>query len=267
MNNKVAFVLASTDHGPMIINRVDFSREKDGGTSGVGALLLGTGKYVSDDEMTLHMTMFALLRKHRGIPLTVIDGGANIGVFTLVWAKLLDVWGMILAFEPQDRIYYALAGNVALNNLWNVKAMHCALGISSRTHVMVPRVRYNESANFGGVSMLATENKDFAQKIDPKDSYAVPCTSIDNLELPRVDFIKLDIEGMEIEAIAGARKTIDRDKPVMLIEHIKVGVPAIEKALPDYKLIPANIDVCAVHKDDPIWNDIKLMDKSKEQAA
>ncbi len=45
--------------------------------------------------------------------------------------------------------------------------------------------------------------------------------TIDEINLPRVDFIKLDIEGMEMEALEGARQTIDRSVPILLIERIK----------------------------------------------
>jgi FkbM family methyltransferase len=56
-----------------------------------------------------------------------IDCGANIGVHTTQWARLMTGWGRVVAFEPQERIYYALAGNIAINNCFNVRAIHAAV--------------------------------------------------------------------------------------------------------------------------------------------
>lgn len=257
MSNKIAFVLASTDHGPMIVNRVDFQVPEGGGYIGVGTSLLGTGRYITDDELDLQMKMFALLRKYRGPGLNVIDGGANIGVFTLTWAKLLEGWGEVYAFEPQDRIFYALAGNIALNNCFNAHAKHAALGGPTQMFINVPHLNYSAAGNFGGLSLV--NKNDIGQPVGDF-TYVVPCVSIDSLQLPRVDFIKLDLEGMEISALVGAVKTITKHKPVLLIEHIKVGTPAIERVLPDYKFIPSNMDVLAIAKGDPIWNDLKIND-------
>jgi hypothetical protein len=69
----------------------------------------------------------------------------------------------------------------------------------------------------------------------------------------RVDFIKLDIEGMELEAISGARRTISTFHPMMLIEAIKSDQAALSAALLSmgYRLFRLDINVLAVHETDP----------------
>jgi FkbM family methyltransferase len=56
-----------------------------------------------------------------------IDCGANIGIHTVEWAKCMTGWGSVLAIEAQERIYYALAGNIAINNCFNAVAFHAAI--------------------------------------------------------------------------------------------------------------------------------------------
>ena len=47
-----------------------------------------------------------------GDGVVAVDGGANIGVHTIEWATAMTGWGSVIAIEPQERIYYALAGTL-----------------------------------------------------------------------------------------------------------------------------------------------------------
>ena len=78
--------------------------------------------------------------------------------------------------------------------------------------------------------------------------------SIDSLKLPKVDFIKIDIEGMEMEALAGARKTLNKHKPMLLVEHMKSDEVRIKAFLEDsgYNLFQIGINLLAVHKTDKL---------------
>ena len=82
--------------------------------------------------------------------------------------------------------------------------------------------------------------------------------TLDELNLPRVDFIKIDIEGMEMEALSGARDTINKYHPVLLIEKIKTDIPLLERWLADngYKPFGLGINILAVHGSDPSLKDI-----------
>jgi FkbM family methyltransferase len=66
----------------------------------------------------------------------VIDCGANIGAHTIEWGKRMTGWGSVLAIEAQERIYYALAGNIVINNCFNAVALHAA--IAEKIGVMTP---------------------------------------------------------------------------------------------------------------------------------
>ncbi|MGZ3361644.1 MAG: FkbM family methyltransferase, partial [Xanthobacteraceae bacterium] len=82
---------------------------------------------------------------------------------------------------------------------------------------------------------------------------------IDEINLPRVDFIKIDIEGMEMEALEGGRATIEKCLPVMLIEKIKADSMQLVGWLEErgYKVMQAGINLLAIHSSDKTLSDVK----------
>ena len=124
---KIAFILASTDHGTLIVNRFDY-RMVDATTGyGVGYFLLENSSYEAQ-EGSIAMRLLSLRRQHFGDGVVALDCGANIGVHTVEWAKGMTGWGFVIAIEAQERIYYALAGNISINNCFNVHVIHSAVG-------------------------------------------------------------------------------------------------------------------------------------------
>jgi FkbM family methyltransferase len=220
---RVPFVLASTVHGPVILNAIEWhAMSKDHVEVGVGLGLLLNGEY---DLALVSMTVGAIEARRRthGPGAIALDCGANIGIYSMEWARAMEGWGSVLAFEPQERVFYALAGNLALNNLFNVRALNQAVGATCGV-VDMPAPDYCAPNHFGTVSLKAGVG---ACQGAPK--IPVEVISIDTLNLPRVDFIKLDIEGMELEALEGARNTIERSRPFILCEWHIAGKGPIEK--------------------------------------
>ena len=123
---KLAFVLAASNHGAMIVNRLDYRNDNGGGTTGVGHQLLANGAFDAL-EVELAVKLLMLRKEFHGDGVIAIDCGANIGVHTLEWATAMTGWGQVVAIEAQERIYYALAGNIALNNCFNAIAIHGAV--------------------------------------------------------------------------------------------------------------------------------------------
>ena len=119
---KLAFVLAATDHGPMILNRFDYHALDANRFYGVGIELLQGGAF-SPAEINLSLGLLDLRRRYFGDGVVAIDCGANIGVHAVEWAKHTTGWGSVTAFEAQERVLYALAGNIALNNCFNARAV------------------------------------------------------------------------------------------------------------------------------------------------
>ena len=72
---------------------------------------------------------------------------------------------------------------------------------------------------------------------------AVQAIAIDTLKLPRIDFIKIDVEGMELDALAGATESIAQHRPVVLVESIKTAAAALRGWLTarDYTIVEVGI--------------------------
>jgi FkbM family methyltransferase len=249
----VPFVFAATAHGPMIINRLDYNTAFNGGKYGVGAQLLERGVY-DPVEVGLSKSLIDLRRETHGDDLVVLDGGANIGVMTLEWAKHMDGWGHVVAVEAQERIFYALAGNIAVNNCFNVRAVWAALS-DQNGGMLIPEPDYTKASSFGSFELrrrLGTE--DIGQAINyDEPNLMVRALTIDAMQFPRLDILKLDIEGMELEALEGAAETIDRCKPALIVEAVKVDGEVLDQKLEEFGYVkfPMHMNVMAMHKDDP----------------
>lgn len=251
MTDKIAFVLAAVQGAAMLVNRFDYDNEG----LGPGAELLKDGN--RDLQLTNLVCRLAQERRQaRGDGVVILDGGANIGAYTIPWARFLMGWGSVLAFEPQEWPFYALCGNLALNNLFNVKAFRLALSHSNR-YVGVPAKNPVEPCNFGGVHLFELSNV--------REGEAVQAIAIDALNLQRLDILKLDIEGMELEALAGAANTIDRLKPLIIAEHFICGAEKIFEALPDYGGISVGADLLCVHKSERNPELFAAMDRHAEK--
>jgi FkbM family methyltransferase len=184
-----------------------------------------------------------------------LDCGANVGVHAIEWARFMTDWGKVVAFEAQERVYYALAGNLALNNIFNASAVHAAIG--AEVGVMeIPLLDPTRPASFGSFELKPSAlPQAIGQAVDHARGPKVPVNliTIDHLECERVDFIKLDIEGMEMEALQGAVRTLTLCKPILLVEHVKAAPHTLQPFLEGlgYVCINTNVSIVAVHADDP----------------
>ena len=170
-------------------------------------------------------------------------------------------WGSVLAIEPQERIYYALAGNIAINNCFNATALNAAI-TDKPGILMMPQPDYLAPASFGSLELRKSGNTEFiGQPIDYSEGNLRPvqAITIDSLKLPRIDFIKIDIEGMEMEALAGAAQSVASNKPILLIETIKTNATTLCEWLiaRDYKVFHVGINALAVHASDPVLRHVK----------
>lgn len=249
MSRRIAFVLAATDTGPMILNRLDFSPHDN--AYGPGTIMLEYGDYERTEADAIGGLLLAL-RKTRGDGVLLIDGGANCGAHTVNWASGMQGWGEVLAIEPQRHVYYALCGNIALNNLFNVNVKHGAL--SDRSEVLdIPVMDYRKPFPSGSMSLLTVPPDSVRiMRKEAIGSEKVKAFTIDSLNLARLDLLKLDIEGMEPQAIFGGKETIGRCRPVLSVEHLICGQDAIRQILPGYELIGAGINTICIPKGDPI---------------
>lgn len=138
----------------------------------------------------------------------VVEAGANIGTHTLALSQLVGETGKVFAFEPQRIVFQTLCANMALNSITNVYAYQTALS-DRQGHVMIPDIHYDREGNFGGVEISKFT-----------EGHPVPQIKLDDLtEIEKLDFLKIDVEGMEKEVLDGAEKLIRQYRPVMYIEN------------------------------------------------
>ncbi|WP_241295425.1 FkbM family methyltransferase [Burkholderia stabilis] len=251
---KIAFVVASTNHGTLIINRNDENENQEYGRYGVGSQLFETGGfYPSDTDL---LTSILRIRKRAFAsqrPIVAVDCGANIGVHTLEFARELQSEGRVLAIEAQRAIFYALCGNIAINNCFNVEARNIAVG-AANGFLNVPFIDYHTRSSFGSLELREREGKEYiGQAVDYTTGYDVPLMTLDSLCKDQIDLIKIDVEGMEEEVISGSIELLKRSTPVLFVERIKGDFFPIEATLKslDYELVDLGPNVLAVSNADP----------------
>jgi len=151
----------------------------------------------------------------------VLDIGANTGLFSLA-AAAASPRAEVHAFEPVARIHALLVRNVALNPGFNITPHECAIGAEEGTldlHDPGGDICYSASLDGG-----------FLKGATTMERYPVRVRSVDAIVRERgwssVDLVKLDIEGYEDQALAGMATTLEKLRPIILIElleHTKTG--------------------------------------------
>ena len=167
----------------------------------------------------------------------ILDIGANIGNHTLYWLTTSPKRAKyVYAFEVIDETYEILKKNIALNGLQNKTTLfHFGLGANNTT----ASISFMNLDNMGATSIQEDKNGKFQIR------------KLDDVKLNhKIDFVKIDVEGLEIDVIKGAKKFLTKDKPLIWVElwdetghgdpRFKVGNKAEYNKLMDefgYKMI------------------------------
>lgn len=255
------FMLISTAHGAMITNRLDFQPPYSNE-------FFDTGVYEPFEVCSI-LDILEMRRRHYGDGLFAIDCGANIGVHTLEWSKLMTGWGRVLAIEAQERLYYALAGNIALNNCFNAQAINAAVG-NTEGVISIPRIDFLRPARYGSVELKQRSGTEFigqTYSYEPANLVQVRALRLDSLPLARLDLVKIDVEGMEVETLEGAANQLAQHKPILIVEIIKsdqTRLAAILQGL-GYNIFRfGRLDLLAVHNADRALPEITQRDWATE---
>lgn len=149
--------------------------------------------------------------------MTIIDAGANFGWYSLLFAKLIGKGSKnkIYSFEPIPKVFSELNHNIKLNNFRSIKTFNYALG-SKNSYVTLGTPYFN----FIGSSGATSEFLNFSKKINCK-IYKID-TVVKVNKIKKIDFIKADIEGGELNLLKGAEKTLRLYKPKIFIEIVDI---------------------------------------------
>jgi FkbM family methyltransferase len=137
-----------------------------------------------------------------------IDAGANQGIYSIPFAKIVGTKGKVIAIEPMKYAQEILKSNSKINKLKNIKIINGVISDENK------KVILDLTNGVGSASIT----RDFGKKKVLK----VVSTTIDDLVkscgLKKINFIKMDIEGCEFSALKGAKKTLKKFKPIICLE-------------------------------------------------
>lgn len=216
--------LVNSQFGPMIVNSND---------QYIGRSLEMYGAWARDD-IELISSFLNLLLQHKPC-VTLYDVGANIGTHTVALARTFGDRVRVRSFEAQRQVYYLLCGNIAINGLDNVTAHHAAVTDTADDVMQIDLPDYGLPNNFGGLELIKTQRSD-NQHMTKQQSESVVTMTLDQFD-EAVDFVKLDIEGMEHIALRGARDTISQHRPICFVEMLKTDLEAVKKFFGDLNYV------------------------------
>lgn len=147
------------------------------------------------------------------------DVGANLGYFSVLMADVVGASGRVLAFEPNPRLALLASRNLALNgcSAWS-EVRRTAVTDGTRA-VLRFRADLADPKNGRLLGLDAEEPAEADEVLE----IAVPATRLDEVEAPRVDFVKIDVEGAEEAVWAGMGGVLDRNPGITLLLEFNAG--------------------------------------------
>ncbi len=137
---------------------------------------------------------------------TFLDIGANIGLMSSIASKIVGTEGKVLAVEANPKTIEILQHNLALNKAENVSILPFALGSEKGSALLFE----NWNVNRGGASLLSQ---------DQEVGIEVPMDKLDDIfENDKIDLIKIDVEGFELEVLKGGIELLKKQLPILIIE-------------------------------------------------
>jgi FkbM family methyltransferase len=128
----------------------------------------------------------------------VVDVGANIGDLTLPLAQMVGDSGRVYAVESRADSFNVLCANLALNGIRNTKPMNAFIAASADV---------DTASAVWGKHAFVSEN------------WAAPIVALDDIEMPKCDLIKVDVDGKELDVLRSAEMCIERFRPVLYVEN------------------------------------------------
>jgi FkbM family methyltransferase len=163
---------------------------------------------------------FAIIEKILKSGDNFIDVGANIGIYSLVASRIVGPSGSVFSFEPVSSIFNKLTKNIALNAPSNISAVNAALSSFSGTTEILS---VNEDQFRQGTSTLQFNDNVQEMGEGSFSNEQVSVLTLDHYleqkQLKTLKFIKIDVEGHELKVLEGAKSTLIKLKPFLLLEH------------------------------------------------
>ncbi|MDG3442696.1 FkbM family methyltransferase [Nitrospirillum amazonense] len=231
-------IILPTIYGDLIVNRHDINQTN---------ALLKTGAAHDAEKIAFAQNIL----RHAPKPATFLDIGGNFGVYGIGCAPILaDGGGQVHIFEAQKVLAYMICGSLALNSIENATVHHVCVG-DTVTEVEIPGFDYHREMNFGSVEFGNVQRERLHQDRQPAREM-VKQVRIDDFGFDHVRFIKVDVEGMEMNVLNGAQKTIEKCRPICQVEYLKSDVGAIHRFFTErgYKLAQWKEDALCIPEEE-----------------
>jgi len=188
-------------------------------------------KIMIPSSMSNYGPYFEILgeNKYHHQPITkrmkVVDIGANIGVYTVLAAEKVGERGRVIAIEPEPKNYKLLLENIKLNKFQNVTPVNTALSDHQGWEKL-----YLSSSDSGGHSLIFPEDRNSYTSVQVKTLDEL----LEELDIKKIDLIKIDTEGAEIPILKGAEKTLKINPNIKLMiaaEHYPSEIEEVRQFL------------------------------------
>ena len=161
------------------------------------------------------------------------DVGANIGSHSIALSNIFKNKILIRAFEAQSNIYDIFIQSIRINNLNNIEVYHNAVSDKNDEIIRIDLPDYSKVNNFGGLELLKPfRNSDNAEMQKSGNFEDVKTIKLDNFD-EKVDFIKIDVEGMENLVLKGSKNLIVNHRPFLFMELLKSKLEDITEFFKD----------------------------------
>jgi FkbM family methyltransferase len=159
--------------------------------------------------------------------------GANIGSHSIALSNIFKNKIIIRAFEAQSNIYQMFNRSIKINNLNNIKVYHNAVSDKNDEIIRIDLPDYSKYNNFGGLELFKpfqnSDNADMQKSGIFEDVKTIKLDIFDE----EVDFIKIDVEGMESLVLKGSNNLIVNHRPILFMELLKSKLEDVTKFFKD----------------------------------
>ena len=162
---------------------------------------------------TYEDALFNFVQKHIHKKEIIIDIGAALGYYSLMFSSAVGKSGKVYSFEPESNAYSYLKKNISINNIQNVETFNLAVDEKDgeASFLKTSNLQNNKSKWGGSISRIESDLK-------------VKTCSLDNLNLQNVDWIKLDVDGNEFRILKGMHQLIEKSKNLKLIMEFDLDI-------------------------------------------
>jgi FkbM family methyltransferase len=176
------------------------------------------------------------------------DVGANIGTHSIALSNIFKNKIVIRAFEAQSNIYEMFNQSIRINNLNNIELYHNAVSDKNNEIIKIDLPDYSKHNNFGGLELFKPfQNSDNAQMQKSGIFEDVKTIKLDIFN-EEVDFIKIDVEGMENLVLKGSKNLIVNHRPFIFMELFKSKLEDVTEFFKDkdYNIYKKGMDAFVI---------------------